>query len=234
MVQSGCGPEHHPYEAERVRLKSLSVNPASEPEQRSWPGLLCTDEPVYLSNHNLYPMKITVVPVLLTCLFFSCNSTEKANETDKSPMDVSGEIATVAAAAPEPNCKTLAGLPELGKDKVYQESAKPIKVTLTMNEDTSSTNTPKGCYHNYVATIEAAKKSGDRVFKRTFTKDDLCYFGPSDETLDQSVLQNVTYKPSFNAQKYINLTARLEEPISGKRTDYLVYMNYFGEVIKVK
>ena len=179
-------------------------------------------------------MKITLIPLLLTCLFFGCNGTEKAKETEKSPTDVPGEIATVAAAAPKVDCKTPAGLPELGKDKVYQESAKPIRVTLTMNEDTSTTSTPQGCYHNYVATIEAAKKSGSRVFTRTFSKNDLRYFGPSDETLDQSVLQNVTYKPSFNAQKYVTLTARLEEPVSGKRTDYLVYMNYFGEVVKVK
>jgi|GEM_PF-1660473 len=179
-------------------------------------------------------MKITVIPVLLTCLFFGCTNTENATETIKSPTDVPGEIATIAAAAPTPDCKTLAGMPELGTDKVYQESAKPVRITLTMNQDTSNTTTPKGCYHNYVATIETVKKSGGKLFARTFSKDDLRYFGPSDETLDQSVLQNVTYKPSFNGQKYVTLTARLEEPISGKRTDYLVYMNYFGEVVKVK
>lgn len=179
-------------------------------------------------------MKTSIIPILLICLLIGCTNAEKTEETTKSPSDVPGEIATVAAAAPKSDCKTLGSMPELGKDKVYQESAKPVRVTLTMNEDTSSTTTAKGCYHNYVATIETAKKSGGELFTRTFSKDDLRYFGPSDEVLDQSVLQNLTYKPSFNAQKYVTLTARLEEPISGKRTDYLVYMNYFGEVVKVK
>ncbi len=179
-------------------------------------------------------MKATVIPVLLACLLAGCNNTENATETIKSPTDVPGEVATVAAAAPTSDCKALAGLPELGKTKVYQESAKPVRVTLTMNQDTSNIITPKGCYHNYVATVETVKKSGSKLFIRRFGKDDLRYFGPSDEILDQSVLQNVTYKPSFNGQKYVTLTARLEEPTSGKRTDYLVYMNYFGEVVKVR
>ena len=180
-------------------------------------------------------MKTTVIPILLTCLFASCNTTDKAKEATKPPTEVPGEVATVAAAAPKPDCKTLGGLPELGKNNVYQESAKPVRVTLTMNQDSiSTTSTAKGCYHNYIATIEATKKSGGRIFTRTFSKDDLRYFGPSDEVLDQTVLQNLTYKPSFNGQKYVTLTARLEEPISGKRMDYLVYMNYFGEVVKVR
>ncbi len=181
-----------------------------------------------------YRMKTTVIPVILTCLLLGCTNTEKPEETTNPPTVAPSEVVAEPMAVPKSDCKTLAGLPELGKNKVYQESAKPVRVTLAMNEDTSSTTTAKGCYHNYIATIDAAKKSGGQLFSRTFSKDDLRYFGPSDETLNQSVLQNVTYKPSFNAQKYVTLTARLEEPISGKRTDYLVYMNYFGEVVKVR
>ena len=42
------------------------------------------------------------------------------------------------------------------------------------------------------------------------------------------------YKPSFNGQKYMTLTMRLLDPETKKKTDYEVFMNYFGEIVKVR
>lgn len=174
-------------------------------------------------------MNTNIALLSLVLAFSACNRAEKKQDTTTAPTSVS-----VPAAAKPRNCQSVLDPATLGKANVYQESAKSINVTLTMNADTSITTTPNGCYTDNVVTILTTKKSGDRIFERTFGKDDLRYFGPSDETLAQTVLQNVTYKPTFNGQKYITLTVRLQEPVSAKKTDYLVYMNYFGEVVKVK
>ena len=65
-------------------------------------------------------------------------------------------------------------------------------------------------------------------------KDDLLYFTKNDTPIEQAILQSVTYKPTFNGQRYITISMRLIEPESRKTSDYLVTMNYFGEIIKVR
>lgn len=163
-------------------------------------------------------------------LLTACGRNEKKQENPQSATDT-----VVAVATPKPkNCQSILEADKLGKANTYQESAKPITVTMTLEQDTSSTQTADGCYFNNTVTVLATKKSGSRIFKRTLLKDDLLYFIKTDEVVERSVLQNATYKPTFNGQKYVTITMRVIEPGNKKTTDYTVFMNYFGEIVKVK
>ncbi|GAB2535324.1 hypothetical protein GCM10027085_27600 [Spirosoma aerophilum] len=168
--------------------------------------------------------------ILTTCLLVACGQSEKAKDqsTQRQPD-------TTAAKTPQPkDCQTVDTGAKLGKADVYQESAKPIKVSITIEQDTSSTVLDNGCYFNNSITVMATKKAGGQVFKRTLLKDDLLYFVKSDKDIEKAVLQSATYKPTFNSLKFITFTMHLIDPTSRQTLDYLVTMNYFGEIIKVK
>lgn len=175
-------------------------------------------------------MKNASLLVLTVGLLIACGRSEKTQETQTS-----SKTDSVATIAPKPkDCKTVVDADKLGKADVYQESGKSIKVTLTLAQDTSSTETANGCYFNNAITVLATKKSGSQLFKRTLLKDDLLYFIKSDEVVERSVLKTVAYKPTFNGQRYINLVMRVIDPVSQKTVDYTLFMNYFGEIVKVK
>ncbi|MFD2935210.1 DUF4738 domain-containing protein [Spirosoma flavum] len=178
-------------------------------------------------------MKNTRLLLLVVGLLSACGHTENAKENATRPTNSLAD--SVAAPAPKPqNCQSIVAADKLGKSNVFHESAKPINVTLILDQDTSTTQAANGCYFDNMITVLATKKSGSRVFKRTLLKDDLLYFSKKDEAIEQAILQNVTYKPTFNGQKYITLSMRLINPGSRKTTDYTVFMNYFGEIVKVK
>lgn len=180
-------------------------------------------------------MKNAFILFLATSLLAACGSSEK--KQDATAQSKTAQPAADSASTKTPasqNCQSVVETAKLGKSDVFQESAKPITVTLTLAQDTSATQTGDGCYFNNAITILAAKKSGSQVFKRTLLKDDLLYFIKSDDVVERSVLQQVTYKPTFNGQRYITLTMQLIEPASKKKAEYTVTMNYFGEIIKVK
>ncbi|GAB3997323.1 hypothetical protein GCM10028807_42210 [Spirosoma daeguense] len=174
-------------------------------------------------------MKNAYVLVLVAGLLTACGGSEKGQENATSTVDT-----TAVAAAKPKNCQSILNADKLGKPNEYQESAKPMKFTLTIDQDTSATSTEKECYFNNMVTVLAVKKSGSRVFKRTISKDDLLYFVKTDDVVERSVLQNTTYKPTFNGQRYVTLTMRLIDPVSEKTAEYLIFMNYFGEIVKVK
>lgn len=172
----------------------------------------------------------------LTMLTACGRNTEKTQDTaTQSTTATSAATDSAATTAPEPkNCQSVVEAEKLGKSDVYQESGKSIKVALTLNQDTSTMPTANGCYFNYSITVLATKKSGSPMFKRTLLKDDLLYFTKTDDAIKQSILQKVTYKPTFNSQRYITLTMHLLNPDSKKTMDYSLFMNYFGEIVKVK
>ncbi|GAB3032710.1 hypothetical protein [Spirosoma pulveris] len=180
-------------------------------------------------------MKNAFSLLLIASLLVACGRSEKKDDTatQSSTTQPAADTAKTTTSKPE-NCRSVVETDKLGKSDVFQESAKPITVTLTLAQDSSATQTTDGCYFNNTITVLAAKKSGSQVFKRTLLKDDLLYFIKSDDVVERSVLQQVVYKPTFNAQRYITLMMQLIEPVSKKKTDYTVTMNYFGEIIKVR
>ncbi|WP_041616714.1 hypothetical protein [Spirosoma linguale] len=180
-------------------------------------------------------MKNAFSLLFVASLLVACGRSGKKEEmTTQSTTTQPTADSTLAAAPDSKNCRSVVEADKLGKSDVFQESAKPITVTLTLAQDSSATQTDEGCYFNNAITVLAAKKSGSQVFKRTLLKDDLLYFIKTDDVVERSVLQQVVYKPTFNAQRYITLTMQLVEPVSKKKADYTVTMNYFGEIIKVK
>ncbi len=180
-------------------------------------------------------MKNTLFILFVASLLTACGRTEKAQ--DNTTKSTTATPDSVVATVPKiKNCQSMVEAAKLGKSDTYQESAKSIKVTLTLDQDTSSVQTDNGCYFNNAITVLATKKSGSgsRVFKRTLLKDDLLYFTKSDKAIERAILQKTIYKPTFNGQKYVTLTMQLIEPGSKKMTSYTVFMNYFGEIVKVK
>ncbi|GAB3885740.1 hypothetical protein [Spirosoma agri] len=175
-------------------------------------------------------MKNAALFFLTASLLAACGHTERTTKNTSSPL-----VDSAVVTSPKPkNCLSLIEPEKLGKANDYQESAKSIKVALTLEKDTSTTETAGGCYFNNTVTVLATKKSGSQLFKRTLLKDDLLYFTKSDDVINRSVLQNTTYKPTFNGQKYITLTMSLRNPDSKKTANYIVFMNYFGEIVKVR
>lgn len=157
------------------------------------------------------------------------------NKTTQPPTDGASSIVSDSIAATmAKNCQSVVERGKLGKADVYQESAKNIKVSLTLAQDTSTMPTSDGCYYNNSVEVLATKKSGSQLFKHTLMKDDLAMFTKNDDPIKQSILRRATYKPTFNGQKYITLTLNLMDPTTKKTTDYTVYMNYYGEIVKVK
>ena len=180
-------------------------------------------------------MKNAWLLFLAISLLTACGRTEKSeNSTTQSTTTATAPDSVVATPPKPQNCQSIVADDKLGKANVYQESAKSINVSLTLDRDTSTLQTPNGCYFNNAITVLATKKSGSRVFKRTLLKDDLLYFIKSDAVVERSILQKVTYKPTFNSLRFINLTMRLVEPGTQKTADYTLFMNYFGEIVKVK
>ena len=179
-------------------------------------------------------MKNVFVALFAVCLIQACGRTEKKQEN--SPQTVQSSTDSTSATAPPKasNCQSVVKADKLGKTDVYQESAKALTVSVTVDQDTSSMQVADGCYFNNTVTIRATKKNGNQVFKRTLLKDDLIYFTKNDKPVEQGILQSVTYKPTFNGQRYITVSMRLIAPESKHIADYLVTMNYFGEIIKVK
>lgn len=174
-------------------------------------------------------MKNAFLLFVITSLL-ACGRTDKAQENAaQSTAD------SVAATPPKPkNCQSVVAADKLGKPMEYAESAKPIKFTLTLDQDTSATETTGGCYFNNTITVQAVRKSGKQLFKRTLSKDDLLLFVKNKEANTQTILQNVAYKPTFNGERYCLLTMRLIEPVSKKTTDYTAFVNYYGEIVKVR
>ena len=181
-------------------------------------------------------MKNAFLLVLATALLTACGRTEKSeNTTTQSAPTTATATDSVVATPPKPqNCQSVVADDKLGKADVYQESAKSIKVSLTLDRDTSTLQTATGCYFNNTITVLAAKKSGSQVFKRTLLKDDLLYFIKTDSVVERSILQKVTYKPTFNSLRFITLTMHLLDPTTKKMADYTLFMNYFGEIVKVR
>ena len=171
-------------------------------------------------------MKNAFFLLIIASLSTACGRTEN---TSQATAD-----STATALPKAKNCRSVVDAGKLGKSDEYQESAKPIKVTLTLSQDTSTAQIADTCYFNNAVTVLTTKKNGSQLFKRTLAKDDLLLFTKNDETIQQAVLQQAVYKPTFNSQKYINLGMRLIDPASGKTTDYTISMNYFGEIVKVK
>jgi hypothetical protein len=175
-------------------------------------------------------MKSALILSLAACLLAACGQTEKATEQTTRP----GTDTTTVTAAKLTDCKTVDTGSKLGKPDVYQESAKPLNVSITVNQDTSSTRLEAGCYFNNTVTVLATKKSGGQIFKRTLVKDDLLYFVKSDKAIEKAVLQSASYKPTFNSLKFITFSMHLIDPSNQQTMNYLVTMNYFGEIIKVR
>lgn len=176
-------------------------------------------------------MKNARLFLLAAGLVIACNTTEKKQADATQSSDSTTSTATVSKPQ---NCQSIAATDKLGKSDTYQESGKSLKFMLTLNQDTSQVLTDQDCFFNNTVTVQATKKSGGPAFKRTFLKDDLLYFIKTDEVVKRSVLQNVTYKPTFNSQKYFTLTMHLIDPVNQKKTDYTLFMNFFGEILKVR
>lgn len=179
-------------------------------------------------------MKNVFVALLAICLLQACGRTEKKQENTTQTTPASADSIASPQVSKTSNCQSIVKAGKLGKADVYQESAKALAISITVDQDTSSMSVASGCYFNNTVTVRATKKSGSQVFKRTLLKDDLLYFTKNDTPIEQAILQNVTYKPTFNGQRYITISMRLIEPESKKTSDYLVTMNYFGEIIKVR
>lgn len=179
-------------------------------------------------------MKNKLLLFFVTSLFFACGRTEKASDTTGKTAETATDSALTAAPPTPKNCQSVIKADKLGKADVYQESAKSVSVSITVEQDASTTSTADGCYFNNKATVLATKKSGSQVFKRTLQKDDLALFTKDDAYIEKAVLQQVTYKPTFNGQRYVTLTMRMLQPDTKKAMTYTVFMNYFGEMVKVK
>lgn len=164
-------------------------------------------------------------------LTVACNSSEKKGDTGAAATTASADSAVVAKPK---NCQSIAERGKLDKSDVYQETAKPVKTTLTLRQDESSMPVANGCVFNNKVEILVARKSGKQEFKRTLLKDDLLAFSDKDEAIQASVLKRATYIPSFNSQKYVTIGMRLTDPQTQKNTDITVYMNYHGEIVKVR
>ena len=179
-------------------------------------------------------MKNVFIALFAVCLLQACGQTEKKQENTTQTAQASTDSAATPASPKTSNCQSVVKAGKLSKADVYQESAKALTVSITVDQDTSSMQVANGCYFNNTVTIQATKKTGSQVFKRTLLKDDLLYFTKNDKPIEQAILQSVTYKPTFNGQRYITISMRLVEPENKKVSDYLVTMNYFGEIIKVR
>lgn len=179
-------------------------------------------------------MKNLCIALFAVCLLPACGRTEKKQENTTQTAPVSADSVSTPAPSKTSNCQSIVKADKLGKADVYQESAKALAVSITIEQDTSSMQVASGCYFNNTVTIRATKKTGSQVFRRTLLKDDLLYFTKNDTPIEQAILQRVTYKPTFNGQRYITISMRLMIPESKTTSDYLVTMNYFGEIIKVR
>lgn len=179
-------------------------------------------------------MKNAYLFLLAASLLTACGRTEKAGDQSTTQSTTASADSGAAVSTKRQNCQSVVSADKLGKSLEYKESAKPITVTLTLNQDSSTILATGGCYFNNTSTVLATKRSGSQLFKRTMLKDDLKYFIKNDELLARTVLQNVTYKPTFNGEKYFLLTMRLLEPTSKMTTDYTLFVNYHGEILKVR
>ncbi|KAB7727553.1 hypothetical protein F5984_21010 [Rudanella paleaurantiibacter] len=177
-------------------------------------------------------MKKSVLTLSLMAVLAACGRSETA-QTDSASTTPADSVTAAAPAKPE-NCKSVVEPAKLGKADEYQESGKDLKVTLTLNQADNTTPGPDGCYFNNLVDVTATRKSGKPVFRRTLIKEDLGYFSESDAVIEKGVLQSVQYKPTFNSQKYVSLTMRLRDPETAQTTDFTVYMNYNGEILRVK
>jgi len=177
-------------------------------------------------------MKKKLSILCLVVSIMACGRSEKSEKTTAATQSATAD--SVAKVAKPQNCQSVVEGDKLGKADVYQESAKNIKVSLTLAQDASTMPTSEGCYYNNSVEVLATKKSGSQLFKHTLFKDDLALFVKNDEAIQKAILKKATYKPTFNGQKYITLTLNLTEPDTKRATDYTVYMNYYGEIVKVK
>lgn len=171
----------------------------------------------------------------LIALLTACGGAKTVQDTTKSPTVTADSVATASPAPAKPqNCRSVADADKLGKPLVYKESAKPLTFTLTLNQDTSTMQTSDGCYYNNTLTVLATKKADRQAFRRTLLKEDIAYFSKDGEAIGRSVLQRATYTPTFNSERYFFVTMRLLDPVSKKTKDYRLFMNYYGEIVKVK
>lgn len=178
-------------------------------------------------------MKNVLLTLLTIGLLMACNRTEKTQDTTTTQSSATGAVDAPITPKPQ-NCHQLVEAAILGKTNVYQESAKPISVSITVEADTTNLQIDSNCFVNNTATVRVTTKAGKELFKRTFFNNDLIYFSKNDEAIEQATLQNVTYKPSFNGQKYLTLTMQLIDPESRKKMDYELFINYYGEIVKVR
>lgn len=163
----------------------------------------------------------------------ACGRTEKTQDTTTAQNSTADTLSVPVSPKPQ-DCQQLVKATVLDKTNVYQESAKPISVSITMQADTSNLQIGGDCFVHNTATVRATTKGGKELFKRTFFSNDPIYFSKNDEAIERSTLHNLTYKPSFNARKYMTFTMQLIEPESRKETDYELFINYYGEIVKVK
>lgn len=178
-------------------------------------------------------MKNALLTLLAVGIFMACGRTEKTQDTTTAQSSATNAVATPTPPKSQ-NCQQLVEAATLGKTNVYQESAKPIRVSITVEADTSNLQIGSNCFVHNTATVGVTTKVGKELFKRTFFNNDLIYFSKNDEAIERSILQNVIYKPSFNGQKYMTLTMQLIDPESRKKTDYELFINYYGEIVKVR
>lgn len=159
-------------------------------------------------------------------LVTGCGRTEQTAQTSNDSL-------RTESAKPR-NCQSIVAADKLGKTDEYQESAKPYKFTLTLEQDSSTTDAGSTCYFNNSVTVLATQKSGSQVFKRSLVKDDIRYFVKNGEDLQPFILEKATYQPTFNSQRYIVIQMQLLNPENQQKISYTVMMNYHGEIVKVK
>ncbi|TAE23133.1 MAG: hypothetical protein EAZ91_22840 [Cytophagales bacterium] len=182
-------------------------------------------------------MKNTLTLFGLLALATACNRSEttqtKTDANGPNSLTATASVDSVASEKPQ-NCASVVESGKLDKANEYSESAKPIRVTITLRQDESSMPSADGCVFNNKVEVLATRKSGKQAFKRTLLKDDLVYFSKNDAVIEAGVLKSATYVPTFNSQKYITLGLRLTNPQTQRNTDFTVFMNYYGEIVKVR
>lgn len=177
-------------------------------------------------------MKKHLALFALALSLFACGTSETKQTTTTNPPQTARPD-SVVAAKPQ-NCQSVVEAAKLGKTDEYSESAKNVRVKLTLFQDESTQAVSGGCYFNNAVEVAATKKSGSVVFRRKLLKDDLIHFTKNDAAVEAGILQKATYIPTFNSQKYITIGLQLTDPSDKKNTSFTVFMNYYGEIVKVK
>lgn len=100
-------------------------------------------------------MKDLFIALLTVCLLQACGQTEKKQANTTQTVRVSADSVSTPLPTKTNNCQSVAKADKLGKADVYQESAKALTVSITVDQDTSSMQVANGCYFNNTVTIRA-------------------------------------------------------------------------------